>query len=195
MKLRSCTWSGGWRPCSWHRGWNQVIFKVPSNPNHSVSLSQTSEPLEGRCGEQSVSVQRAGRGSQILTSPRPSTDFMGGQNPGPAKLTQPQAPPGARLRSVPSLHRHQQSGSRRADKAREPPDSAQRPADRRRCPKVKSCLCRWKSADGSDVREPNLAFSTPSLAWPAHSEPAADSDLLKPVYRYLSCLYFEVHGH
>lgn len=32
------TWSGGRRPCPWQRGWNQVIFKVPSSPNHSLIL-------------------------------------------------------------------------------------------------------------------------------------------------------------
>ena len=25
-------------PCSWQGGWNQMIFKVPSNPNHSIIL-------------------------------------------------------------------------------------------------------------------------------------------------------------
>ena len=29
-------WSGGRCPCSWQWGWNQEIFKVPSNPNHSM---------------------------------------------------------------------------------------------------------------------------------------------------------------
>ena len=32
------TWSGGRCPCSWQEGWKQGIFKVPSNPNHSVIL-------------------------------------------------------------------------------------------------------------------------------------------------------------
>ena len=32
------TSSGGRRPCSWQGGWNQMIFKVPSNPNNSVFL-------------------------------------------------------------------------------------------------------------------------------------------------------------
>ena len=30
------TWSSGSCPCSWQGGWNQMIFKVPSNPNHST---------------------------------------------------------------------------------------------------------------------------------------------------------------
>ena len=30
------TWSSGRCPCSWQGGWNQMIFKVPSNPNHSI---------------------------------------------------------------------------------------------------------------------------------------------------------------
>ena len=29
-------WAGGRSPCSWQGGWNQMSFKVPSNPNHSV---------------------------------------------------------------------------------------------------------------------------------------------------------------
>ena len=32
------TWSSGRCPCSWQGGWNQMIFKVPSNPNHSMIL-------------------------------------------------------------------------------------------------------------------------------------------------------------
>jgi len=32
------TWSGGQCSCSWQGGWNQMIFKVPSNPNHSMIL-------------------------------------------------------------------------------------------------------------------------------------------------------------
>ena len=32
------TWSSGRCPCSWQRGWNQMIFKIPSNPNHSMTL-------------------------------------------------------------------------------------------------------------------------------------------------------------
>ena len=28
------TWSGGRCPCPWQGGWIQMIFKVPSNPNH-----------------------------------------------------------------------------------------------------------------------------------------------------------------
>jgi len=37
MGLRA-TWSSGKCPCSWQGGWNQMIFKVPSNPNHSMIL-------------------------------------------------------------------------------------------------------------------------------------------------------------
>ena len=32
------TWSSGRCPCSWQGGWNQMIFKVPSNPYHSMFL-------------------------------------------------------------------------------------------------------------------------------------------------------------
>ena len=32
------TWSSGRCPCSWQGGWNQMIFKVPSNSNHSAIL-------------------------------------------------------------------------------------------------------------------------------------------------------------
>jgi len=32
------TWSSGRCPCSWQRGWYQTIFKVPSNPYHSMIL-------------------------------------------------------------------------------------------------------------------------------------------------------------
>ena len=35
------TWCSGRCPCSWQGGWNQVIFKVPSNPNHSMILWTT----------------------------------------------------------------------------------------------------------------------------------------------------------
>ena len=31
-------WSGGRCPCWWQGGWNQMIFKVSSNPNHSMIL-------------------------------------------------------------------------------------------------------------------------------------------------------------
>jgi len=31
-------WAGGRGPCSWQGGWNQMSFKVPPNPNHSMSL-------------------------------------------------------------------------------------------------------------------------------------------------------------
>jgi len=31
-------WSSGRCPCSWQGGWNQMIFKVLSNPNHSMIL-------------------------------------------------------------------------------------------------------------------------------------------------------------
>jgi len=41
-------------PCSWQGGWNQMIFKVPSNPNHSMILwkweNQTSKNYWGRGG-------------------------------------------------------------------------------------------------------------------------------------------------
>ena len=30
------TWSGGRGPCPWQRGWNEMICKVPSNPNRSM---------------------------------------------------------------------------------------------------------------------------------------------------------------
>ena len=30
------TWSGGRCPCPWQGGWNQMIFKIPSNRNHSM---------------------------------------------------------------------------------------------------------------------------------------------------------------
>ena len=33
------TWSSGRCPCSWQGGWNQMIFKVSSNPYHSMVLS------------------------------------------------------------------------------------------------------------------------------------------------------------
>ena len=32
------TWSHGRCPCAWQGGWNQMIFKVPSNTNHSMIL-------------------------------------------------------------------------------------------------------------------------------------------------------------
>ena len=32
------TWSGGRCPCLWQGGWNLMIFKVPSNPYHSMIL-------------------------------------------------------------------------------------------------------------------------------------------------------------
>ena len=32
------TWSSGWHPCPWQQGWNWMIFKVPSNPSHSMIL-------------------------------------------------------------------------------------------------------------------------------------------------------------
>jgi len=32
------SWSSGRCPCSWQGGWNQMIFKVPSNPYHSMIL-------------------------------------------------------------------------------------------------------------------------------------------------------------
>ena len=32
------SWTGGGQPCPWQGGWNWVIFKVPSNPCHSVIL-------------------------------------------------------------------------------------------------------------------------------------------------------------
>ena len=32
------TWSSGRCPCSWQGGWNQMIFKVTSNPYHSMIL-------------------------------------------------------------------------------------------------------------------------------------------------------------
>ena len=35
-RLDGATWSGGTCPCSWQGGWNQMIFKVPSKPYHSV---------------------------------------------------------------------------------------------------------------------------------------------------------------
>jgi len=31
-------WCGGRCPCWWQGGWNQMIFKVPSNPDHSMIL-------------------------------------------------------------------------------------------------------------------------------------------------------------
>jgi len=31
-------WSGGRCPCSWQGRWNQMVFKVPSNPNYSMAL-------------------------------------------------------------------------------------------------------------------------------------------------------------
>ena len=33
------TWSGGRRPCPWQGGWNWVIWKVTSNPNHSMMVT------------------------------------------------------------------------------------------------------------------------------------------------------------
>jgi len=32
------TWAGGRCPCPWQGGWNEMIFKVPFNPNHSISV-------------------------------------------------------------------------------------------------------------------------------------------------------------
>jgi len=32
------TWCSGRCPCSWQGGWNQMIFKVPSNPYHSMIM-------------------------------------------------------------------------------------------------------------------------------------------------------------
>jgi len=32
------TWSSGRCPCWWQGGWNQMMFKIPSNPNHSMIL-------------------------------------------------------------------------------------------------------------------------------------------------------------
>ena len=32
------TRAGGRCPCWWQGGWNQMIFKVPSNPNHSMNF-------------------------------------------------------------------------------------------------------------------------------------------------------------
>jgi len=32
------TWSSGRCPCWWQWGWNQMSFKVPSNPYHSMIL-------------------------------------------------------------------------------------------------------------------------------------------------------------
>ena len=32
----SASWSSGRCPCSWQGSWNQMIFKVPSNPYHSM---------------------------------------------------------------------------------------------------------------------------------------------------------------
>jgi len=32
------TWSSGRCPCLWQGGWSRMIFKVPSNPNHSMIL-------------------------------------------------------------------------------------------------------------------------------------------------------------
>ena len=36
--FRKATWFRGRCPCSWQGGWKQMIFKVPSNPNHSMIL-------------------------------------------------------------------------------------------------------------------------------------------------------------
>jgi len=30
------TWCSGRGPCPWQKGWNKMVFKVPSNPNHSM---------------------------------------------------------------------------------------------------------------------------------------------------------------
>jgi len=38
------TWSSGGCPCSWQGGWNQMIFKVPSNPYHSMILKKAGIP-------------------------------------------------------------------------------------------------------------------------------------------------------
>jgi len=38
-RLNRATWSSGRCPCSWQGGWNQMIFKVTSNPYHSMILS------------------------------------------------------------------------------------------------------------------------------------------------------------
>jgi len=32
------TWSSSWQPYLWHGGWNLLIFEVPSNPSHLVTL-------------------------------------------------------------------------------------------------------------------------------------------------------------
>ena len=38
LQLFWATWSSGRCPCSWQGGWNEMIFKVPSNPYHSMIL-------------------------------------------------------------------------------------------------------------------------------------------------------------
>lgn len=31
-------------PCHWQGGWNEMIFKIPSKPNHSMTLRQNTKP-------------------------------------------------------------------------------------------------------------------------------------------------------
>jgi len=59
-------WSSCWCPCSWQGGWNQMIFKVPSNPNHSMILS-AEMGTGGWCWSLSPAVVwRGGRGNLWL---------------------------------------------------------------------------------------------------------------------------------
>jgi len=39
-------WAGGRGPCPWQRGWNEMVYKVPSNPNHSVILWYLASAME-----------------------------------------------------------------------------------------------------------------------------------------------------
>jgi len=61
-------WSGGRCGCSWRGGWNQMSFKVPSNPNHSMKMGEVSlypcTTLGGTlfCGNNLVFLAQSGGG-------------------------------------------------------------------------------------------------------------------------------------
>jgi len=52
MDIKYGYWSSGRCPCLWQGGWNQMIFKVPSDPYHSMILYILGEknPQESTAG-------------------------------------------------------------------------------------------------------------------------------------------------
>ena len=53
-------------PCSWQGGWNQIIFKVPSNPNHSMILRFYVRAVASRMGNREGTRSREGTCSKIV---------------------------------------------------------------------------------------------------------------------------------